>query len=307
MTRIRLYSSFLIIFALLVAGPLAGMAEAADCKAFETAIRKERSLIKKQTMIAEAMKECPKDAAIVYQSGYSYERLRKYEEAVQSYKKAIAIDPAFAKAYFSIGDVQMLLKNYKEAAEHYKNGLRYEPGDGRAKASLSEARAKLGEPTPVSAPPPPAPAAPKVAVSSKKAEPKVAVKPKEVAKPKVASIYTDAPIVRLQVPFHKKTTALSQEAKDVLGVVVGQAMGRKDMSSLNFEISGHTDNLGNASKNLDISKKRAANVQKYLQDEFGINPARLKMAYHGQKKPNVPNNSPANQKLNRRVEFSKLN
>jgi outer membrane protein OmpA-like peptidoglycan-associated protein len=78
------------------------------------------------------------------------------------------------------------------------------------------------------------------------------------------------------------------------------------MRSSGFEIGGHTDNLGNADRNYDISKKRAIVVQKYLTEGFGIAPDRLKLAYHGQKKPIVPNNSPANQKLNRRVDFSKI-
>ena len=295
----KIYGLFLTISVLLAAGPLASVAPAADCKALEMSIRKERNLIKKKTMIADAIKACPNDAGIFYQEGYSNERLRKYEEAVQSYKKAISIDPAFAKAYFSIGDVQMLLKNYKEAASYYQKGLGHAPGDGRAEASLREARSKLGVLT-GKVSPPPAPAKPAVA-SSKKAE-----KKKAVAKPKVAVSYIDAPIMRLQVPFHKKTATLSQEAKDVLGVVVGQAMSRKDMAGVSFEVGGHTDNLGDASKNYEISKQRANNVQKYLKDDFGVTQTRLKPAYHGQKKPKVSNSSPANQKLNRRVEFTKL-
>ncbi|MBE9523236.1 MAG: tetratricopeptide repeat protein, partial [Proteobacteria bacterium] len=123
----RLYGSLLIGFVLLAVGPLAGMAKAADCKALEVSIRKERSLIKKKAMITDAIKVCPNDAGIMYQDGYSYERLRKYEDAVRSYKKAISIDPGFAKAYFSIGDIQMLTKNYKEAVNYYQQGLRHQP------------------------------------------------------------------------------------------------------------------------------------------------------------------------------------
>ena len=112
------YCSVLVLAALWMAEPLADLAAAADCKALEMSIRRERSLITKQSMISDAIKACPKDAAIMYQDGYSNERLRKYEEAIKSYKKAISIDPDYAKAYFSIGDVQMLLKNYKEAVSY---------------------------------------------------------------------------------------------------------------------------------------------------------------------------------------------
>jgi outer membrane protein OmpA-like peptidoglycan-associated protein len=303
MTKItRLYGSLLLVFTLLTVGPLVSLAEAADCRALEVSIRKERSLLKKKALISDAIKVCPRDAAIIYQDGYSYERFRKYEAAIQSYKQAISIEPGFAKAYFSIGDIQMLLNNYKEAVNYYQQGLAYEPDDGRAKTSLKEARAKLGGLTGAVVDSPPSAPAPALtaAASSKKPEPKVAVKPRP------AVVSAEAPIMRLQVPFYKKTATLSQEAKDVLGVVVGQAMNRKDLSGRVYEIGGHTDNLGDASKNYELSKQRAGNVQKYLTKEFGVAPARFKLAYHGEKKPKSPNNSPANQKLNRRVEFTKL-
>ncbi len=122
----------------------------------------------------------------------------------------------------------------------------------------------------------------------------------------VAPKFAVAPITRLNVPFHQKSIDLSQDAQDVLSVVVGQAMNRKDIRGNSFEVGGHTDNLGDAGKNYDISKKRAINVKKYLTEGFGIDSSRLKLAYHGQKKSKVPNNSPANQAINRRVDFIKI-
>ena len=79
---------------------LSGQALAADCQALNNSIRKERSLMTRKTMIEDAMKQCPNDSEIVYQYGYTYERLRKYEKAMDNYKKAISLDPRFAKAYF---------------------------------------------------------------------------------------------------------------------------------------------------------------------------------------------------------------
>ena len=65
----RFYGSLLIVLVLLAIGPLVSMAEAADCKALEVSIRKERSLIKKKAMITDALKVCPRDVAIIYQDG----------------------------------------------------------------------------------------------------------------------------------------------------------------------------------------------------------------------------------------------
>ena len=303
MVNIRITCAVVALAVVMLVNPVGGVAVAADCKAFKDSIRKERGLMKKKALIEEAMKACPKDAEIVYQNGYTYERLRKYEEAMEYYRKAISLDKGFAKAYFSIGDIQMLLKNYQEAVDSYISGLKHAPSDSRARASLGEARQKYRALTGKEAPN--APAAKTVASSPPASAPKVQAK----AAPKKASgsvSSAEAPILRLQIPFYKKTTNLSQDAKDVLSVVVAQAMNRTDMRASKFEIGGHTDNQGNANKNYEISKKRANNVQNYLTKGLGIAPSRLKVAYHGQKKPRMPNSSAANKEINRRVEFTKI-
>ena len=94
-----------------------GSAAAADCKAMLDEIVKEHTLMTRRTMIEDAMRACPRDAEIVYQYGYTLERLRKYEDALRSYKKAIALEAGYAKAYFSIGDIQMIMKNLGDAKE----------------------------------------------------------------------------------------------------------------------------------------------------------------------------------------------
>jgi len=277
--------------------------QAADCKALYEGIRKQRTLMVKKTMIQEAMKSCPSDADILYQNGYIHERLRKYDEAIRYYNKAISIRPGYAKAYFNIGDIQMSLNNYREAIDAYQKGLQYKAGDSRAQASLDEARGKYKELTGKDAPAPPVvktAAAAKSAVAKEKPS-AVAVAPSPVKK----DDYAVAPIMRLQVPFYKKTTNLSQDAQDVLGVVVGQAMNRQDMLGESFVVNGHTDNIGDEKANLAVSEKRAKEVHSYLTKNFGIASGRLKLASHGQKSPKVPNSSPANQELNRRVEFTR--
>jgi outer membrane protein OmpA-like peptidoglycan-associated protein len=286
-------------------------AAAADCKALVEAIVKERTLMTRKIMIEDAMKVCPRDAEIVYQHGYTLERLRKYDDALRSYKKAIGLDSGYSKAFFSIGDIQMIMKNYEDAAQAYESGLQHEPGDARAVASLQDARNRYKDATGKAL------AGANLTASSKspaekpvelKPDPKVESKPEPKVEPKVeegpAQVAT--PILRLQVPFVNSSTDLSQEAQDVLSVVVGQAMRRKDMQASRFEIGGHTDNLGDPAKNLEISRQRAEAVQKYLTENFGIASERLQVASYGQTRPRVPNTSPGNQELNRRVEFSKI-
>lgn len=71
----------------------------------------------------------------------------------------------------------------------------------------------------------------------------------------------------------------------------------------NLCITGHTDNAGDAAKNLDLSDRRAKSVQKYLIDA-GINSERiLEATGYGSALPVADNNTKAGRALNRRVEF----
>lgn len=284
---------------MLTVGLVSGVSLAADCKILHDGIRTERVLMKKKALVEAALGVCSDDPGILYQSGYVFERLRKYKDALVSYRKAIAHDSGYAKAYFSIGDIETLQKNYEKAVDAYTEGLRYEPDNGRALGSLEVARTKSKL---VSAAKSPL-AVPVEATSSGAS----AMKVKKAYPPKSATVvpskFALAPIARLNVLFDQKMVTLNQDARDVLGVVVGQAMNRADMGTTRFEVGGHTDNLGDADKNYEISKKRASAVQKYLIEGYGIDRDRLKLAYHGQKKPLKPNKSPANQAINRRVDF----
>jgi outer membrane protein OmpA-like peptidoglycan-associated protein len=283
----------------LLAGLGSGVALAADCGALHDAISQERVLINKRSLVEAALKSCPNDPAIYYQKGYVLERLRKYEDAMASYRQAITLDSGYAKAYFSLGDIQALQKNYGEAVAAYREGLRYDPGNERAKGSLHEVLAKYQEVTP-SQMEQPAVLTPAVSVAvTPKAPPAKAV----AAGPPPLGV---APIIRLHIPFAQKTAVLSQDAQDVLSVVVGQAMRSEKLRGSRFEIGGHTDNQGEAPKNYEISKERAVAVKQFLVEGFGIEPERFKLVYHGSKKPKASNDRPANQELNRRVDFTRL-
>ena len=71
------------------------------------------------------------------------------------------------------------------------------------------------------------------------------------------------------------------------------------------EIAGHTDDIGSDEFNLELSRKRAEAVVKYLL-ERGISRARLRAVGYGESRPLVPNISEENRAMNRRVEFKLL-
>jgi OmpA-OmpF porin, OOP family len=68
-------------------------------------------------------------------------------------------------------------------------------------------------------------------------------------------------------------------------------------------IEGHTDGQGDDTMNLELSKKRAAAVKKYLVDK-GIAATRLDSEGYGETKPKATNDTPAGRAENRRVELS---
>lgn len=71
-------------------------------------------------------------------------------------------------------------------------------------------------------------------------------------------------------------------------------------------ITGHTDNVGSAASNLDLSKRRAAAVAKVLSEQFGIAADRLTPAGKGDTQAVADNAKPEGRAMNRRVEFAKL-
>ncbi|MCX6232827.1 MAG: OmpA family protein [Bacteroidetes bacterium] len=76
----------------------------------------------------------------------------------------------------------------------------------------------------------------------------------------------------------------------------------KDNPSYKLIINGHTDNVGKADKNRELSEKRAASVKKYLLDK-GVDDSRMKAAGFGDTMPVADNKTKEGQKQNRRVEF----
>lgn len=67
------------------------------------------------------------------------------------------------------------------------------------------------------------------------------------------------------------------------------------------EIEGHTDNVGKAAYNKDLSARRAAAVRQALIDRFGADASRLTSQGYGPDKPREDNGTAAGRARNRRV------
>jgi OOP family OmpA-OmpF porin len=69
-------------------------------------------------------------------------------------------------------------------------------------------------------------------------------------------------------------------------------------------IAGYTDNVGTRDHNEGLSRGRAEMVARYLKEKHSIGDSRMVLFWYGPNNPLVPNDTPANQAKNRRVEVN---
>jgi outer membrane protein OmpA-like peptidoglycan-associated protein len=69
------------------------------------------------------------------------------------------------------------------------------------------------------------------------------------------------------------------------------------------EVAGHTDNVGNAKLNVELSEQRAEVVRDYIMQR-GIDRARITVIGYGGSKPIVSNSDSQKREKNRRVEIT---
>lgn len=77
----------------------------------------------------------------------------------------------------------------------------------------------------------------------------------------------------------------------------------KRCPNVQFQVDGHTDNVGGHESNQRLSEQRAKSVVDYLAKK-GVPVARIHSAGYGDTRPGAPNDTEANRLKNRRIEFS---
>ena len=102
--------------------------------------------------------------------------------------------------------------------------------------------------------------------------------------------------------FDTDKATLKAESEGTLNQVLSLLKGKPDLRLL---IAGHTDSQASDSYNLDLSKRRAQTVVKWLTDK-GIDASRLEAQGFGETQPVADNDSAAGRALNRRVEIRDL-
>ncbi|WP_036385203.1 OmpA family protein [Muricauda sp. MAR_2010_75] len=104
--------------------------------------------------------------------------------------------------------------------------------------------------------------------------------------------------------FRSGSYNVTNAAKEVLGKVAKVVNNKPDFE---FMVEGHTDNVpyrsGVLLDNWDLSAKRATSVVRILQNDFGVDPARMTAAGRSYYVPLVSNDTSADRAKNRRTRI----
>jgi outer membrane protein OmpA-like peptidoglycan-associated protein len=114
---------------------------------------------------------------------------------------------------------------------------------------------------------------------------------------------TGRPQIDLTVYFAFNSAWIEPNAAAVLGNL-GQALRHPDLRGQRFGIFGHTDAVGSAQYNLELSTRRADSVRQFLIATFSISPDALLAVGYGFERLKNPRNPYADE--NRRVQVVNL-
>lgn len=115
-------------------------------------------------------------------------------------------------------------------------------------------------------------------------------------------VETETEIITLQpIEFEFDKDVLRESAYPILDEIVKALKNNPEITLV--EIEGHTDQQGDDAYNLDLSRRRAATVMRYLVDR-GIDKSRLTSQGYGESRPLDPRHTQEAYKVNRRVAFS---
>lgn len=118
-----------------------------------------------------------------------------------------------------------------------------------------------------------------------------------------SKLITEGKFVTTGITFDVNSATIKPASYAVLKDI---ATTLSENPAVKVNIIGHTDADGDATKNLDLSKRRAAAVKQALMSEFGIDGSRMETDGKGAAQPVAPNTTPEGKANNRRVEFIKL-
>ncbi|RZL13210.1 MAG: hypothetical protein EOO62_08815 [Hymenobacter sp.] len=116
--------------------------------------------------------------------------------------------------------------------------------------------------------------------------------------PALATLPRGTAVALPSLYFTQSTADLLPASRPTLNAL---AQELRQQPALRLEIAGHTDNVGEADRNLRLSRQRAQVVRRYLVQQ-GIDSLRLTARGYGGTRPVADNRDPQQRPRNRRVE-----
>jgi OmpA-OmpF porin, OOP family len=105
--------------------------------------------------------------------------------------------------------------------------------------------------------------------------------------------------ITLHIEYDVDSAVIRPQYREEVGRVASFLKKYPTTSAL---IEGHTDNVGSADYNMDLSQRRAEGVVSYLVDNFGIERSRLSAKGYGMTRPVADNTTNEGRQKNRRIE-----
>lgn len=105
-------------------------------------------------------------------------------------------------------------------------------------------------------------------------------------------------IMQLNINFNVNSVTIRSTHLDQLRQMAELMKTYADTTAV---IEGHTDSRGSATRNLEISQRRAQSIKKYFTNTFGISPERITAEGFGDTRPIASNATPEGRWKNRRV------
>jgi outer membrane protein OmpA-like peptidoglycan-associated protein len=206
---------------------------------------------------------------------------------------ALPLTPAPALAQADPA-AQLLIDRLRPKAGGATRGIRV-PGADTAPAPAPVSAAPVwqpAQPRPQAAPPPPASAVVRPVAPPREAAP-------------VRDTTSDSPSVSITVTFASASATLTPDAARALDPL-GRALTAAELAPYRFRIEGHTDTVGDAGLNQNLSERRAAAVRDHLINTYGVEPSRLVAVGFGSSQLLVPTAPQTAESRNRRVQIVNL-
>lgn len=106
--------------------------------------------------------------------------------------------------------------------------------------------------------------------------------------------------IPLKISFARGSDQINLSSEDELNKIAQILSNNMDW---NIEIAGHTDNIGDQQKNLELSQKRTQAVKLFLVVKKNIDSSRISCVGYGGSRPIADNRREEDRQLNRRVEM----